>query len=129
ESSNRGGMRLVIELKKGVDPIVAENQLYKLTPLQSTFSIINIALVKGQPQTLGLKDLIRLYIEHRFDVIRRRTAYRLRHANQDAHRIEGLIYAVCDIDEVIKLIRSSRTRDEAIEKLMARGFQIPASHP
>lgn len=129
ESSNRGGMRLVIELKRGADPDVIENQLYQLTPLQSTFSIINIALVKGQPRTLSLKELIDLYIEHRVDVIRRRTAYRLHQAQQEAHRIEGLIYAVTDIDEVIKLIRSSRTRDEAIERLMKRGFRIPADHP
>jgi DNA gyrase subunit A len=129
ESSNRGGMRLVIELKRGSDPDVVENQLYQLTPLQSTFSIINIALVKGQPRTLSLKELIDLYIEHRIDVIRRRTAYRLHQAQQEAHRIEGLIYAVCDIDEVIKLIRSSRTRDEAIERLMKRGFRIPPDHP
>ena len=110
ESSNRGGMRLVIELKRGADPDVVENQLYQLTPLQSTFSIINIALVKGQPQTLTLKRMIELFIEHRIDVIRRRTAYRLREAQKEAHRIEGLIYAVCDLDEVIALIRSSRTR-------------------
>ncbi|MEM6506120.1 MAG: DNA gyrase subunit A [Planctomycetota bacterium] len=129
ESSNRGGMRLVIELKRGADPDVIENQLYQLTPLQSTFSIINIALVKGQPRTLSLKELIDLYIEHRVDVIRRRTAYRLHQAQQEAHRIEGLIYAVTDIDEVIKLIRSSRTRDEAIQRLMERGFRIPADHP
>ncbi len=129
DSSNRTGMRLVIELKRGADPAVVENQLYQLTPLQSTYSVINIALVGGQPRTLGLKDLIRYHIEHRVEVIRRRTAYRLRQAQQEAHRIEGLIYAVCDIDEVIKLIRSSRTRDEAIEKLVARGFQIPSTHP
>jgi len=129
ESSNRGGMRLVIELKRGSDPDVVENQLYQLTPLQSTFSIINIALVKGQPRTLSLKELIDLYIDHRVDVIRRRTAYRLHQAQQEAHRIEGLIYAVCDIDEVIKLIRASRTRDEAIERLMKRGFRIAADHP
>jgi len=129
ESSNRGGMRLVIELKRGADPDVIENQLYQLTPLQSTFSMINIALVKGQPRTLTLKELIDLYIEHRIDVIRRRTAYRLHMAQQEAHRIEGLIYAVCDIDEVIKLIRSSRTRDEAIERLMHRGFRIASDHP
>ncbi|MEM9021095.1 MAG: DNA gyrase subunit A [Planctomycetota bacterium] len=129
ESSGRGGMRVVIELKKGADPNVVENQLYRMTPLQSTFSMINIALVKGEPRTLGLKELIDLHIEHRVDVIRRRTAYRLNQAQQEAHRIEGLIYAVCDIDEVIKLIRSSRTRDEAIEKLMARGFRIPPEHP
>jgi DNA gyrase subunit A len=129
ESSNRAGMRVVIELKKGADPGVVENQLYQMTPLQSTFSILNIALVKGQPQTLGLKDLLRLYIEHRVEVVRRRTTYRLRQALHEAHRIEGLIYAVCDIDEVIKLIRSCRTRDEAIDKLMARGFRIPQDHP
>lgn len=129
ESSGRGGMRVVIELKRGADPHTVENQLYQMTPLQSTFSIINIALVDGQPRTLGLFDLIRLYIKHRIEVIRRRTAYRLRQAQQEAHRIEGLIYAVCDIDEVIKLIRESRTRDEAIEKLMRRGFRIPPDHP
>ncbi len=128
ESSNRRGMRVVIELKRGADPNVVENQLYRLTPLQSTFSIINIALVNGQPRTLTLKEMIGLYIEHRVDVIRRRTAYRLREAQQEAHRIEGLIYAVCDIDEVIRLIRESRTRDEAIEKLTRRGFRIPADH-
>jgi DNA gyrase subunit A len=129
ESSGRGGMRVVITIKKGADPHVVENQLYQMTPLQSTFSIINIALVKGQPRTLGLKELIRAYVDHRIEVIRRRTAYRLRHAQQEAHRIEGLIYAVCDIDEVIKLIRESRTREEAIEKLTKRGFRIPADHP
>lgn len=129
ESSNRVGMRVVIHLKKGADPNVVENQLYQLTPLQSTFSIINISLVGGQPRTLTLKEMIDYYIKHRFEVIRRRTAFKLRKAQQEAHRIEGLIYAVCDIDEVIKLIRSSRTRDEAIEKLMQRGFRIPADHP
>ncbi|MEX0745216.1 MAG: DNA gyrase subunit A [Phycisphaeraceae bacterium] len=129
ESSGRVGMRVVIELKRGADPHVVENQLYQMTPLQSTFSIINIALVHGQPRTLGLKDLIQEYINHRQEVVRRRTQYRLKQAQQEAHRIEGLIYAVCDIDEVIKLIRGSRTRDEAIEKLMQRGFRIPADHP
>ena len=129
ESSGRGGMRLVIELKRNADPDVVENQLYQLTPLQSTFSINNVCLVHGQPQTLGLRELILRYIEHRVEVIRRRTAFRLREAQQAAHRLEGLIYAVCDLDEVIRLIRSSRTRDEAIEKLMARGFRIPPDHP
>jgi DNA gyrase subunit A len=124
ESSNRTGMRVVIELKRGADPTAVENQLYRLTPLQSTYSILNIALNKGQPQTLNLRDLIRLYVEHREEVVRRRTAFRLREATHEAHRIEGLIYAVCDIDEVIKLIRESRTRDEAIEKLMQRHFRI-----
>lgn len=128
ESSNRAGMRLVIELKKDADPQVVENKLYDLTPLQDTFSIINIALVKGQPRTLSLLEMLRLYVDHRVEVIRRRTAFRLRQAQQEAHRIEGLIYAVCDIDEVIRLIRESRTRDEAIEKLMRRGFRIPPGH-
>lgn len=129
ESSNRSGMRLVIELKRGADPTVVENQLYQMTPLQSTYSILNIALVDGRPQTLGLKQIIQAYIDHRVEIIRRRTAYRLRQAQQEAHRIEGLIYAVVDIEEVIKLIRESRTRDEAIEKLMRRGFRIPPEHP
>lgn len=129
ESSGRGGMRVVIQLKKGSDPHVVENQLYRMTPLQSTFSIINIALVRGEPRTLGLKQLMELHVDHRIDVIRRRTAFRLNQAQQEAHRIEGLIYAVCDIEEVIRLIRSSRTRDEAIEKLMQRGFRIAPDHP
>jgi len=128
ESSGRVGMRMVIQLKRGADPTAVENQLYQMTPLQSTVSIINIALVKGRPRTLGLKDLLRLYLEHRVEVVRRRTAFKLREAQREAHRVEGLIYAVCDIDEVIRLIRESRTREEAIEKLIARGFRIPATH-
>jgi DNA gyrase subunit A len=129
ESSNRTGMRLVIDLKRNADPNVVEKQLYQMTPLQTTYSIINIALVDRQPRTLGLREMIQCYIDHRKEVIRRRTAFKLRRAEHEAHRIEGLIYAVCDIDEVIKLIRGSRTRDEAIEKLIARGFAIPADHP
>ncbi|MEM7624645.1 MAG: DNA gyrase subunit A [Planctomycetota bacterium] len=128
ESSNRGGMRMVIKLKRGASPEAVENQLYALTPLQSTFSMINIALVKGQPRTLTLRQMIDCYIDHRVEVTRRKTAFLLNKAQQEAHRIEGLIYAVCDIDEVIRLIRESTTRDEAIEKLMARGFRIPADH-
>jgi DNA gyrase subunit A len=128
ESSDRSGMRLVIKLKRGADPNVVEKQLYQMTPLQSTFSVINIALVNGQPRTLGMLDLIRYFIDHRREVVRRRTAYRLREAQAEAHRLEGLIYAVCDIDEVIKLIRSSRSRDEAIGKLIARGFRISSDH-
>ena len=128
ESSNRGGMRVVIKLKRGASPEAVENQLYALTPLQSTFSMINIALVKGQPRTLSLRQMIDCYLDHRIEVIRRKTAFLLNKAQQEAHRIEGLIYAVCDIDEVIRLIRESTTRDEAIEKLMARAFRIPADH-
>ena len=129
ESGREAATRIVIELKRGADPRVVEKQLYEFTSLQDTFSIMNIALVNRQPRTLSLKELIDLYIEHRKDVIRRRTMYLLRHAKQNAHKLEGLVYAVCDIDEVIRIIRGSRTREEAIEKLMERRFQIPASHP
>ncbi len=129
ESGREAATRIVIELKRGADPRVVEKQLYEFTSLQDTFSIMNIALVNRQPRTLSLKELIDLYIAHRKDVIRRRTMYLLRHAKQNAHRLEGLVYAVCDIDEVIRIIRGSRTREEAIEKLMERRFQIPATHP
>jgi DNA gyrase subunit A len=127
--SGRDGMRLVVECKKSGDAEVVRNQLFQYTGLQGTFSIMNIALVNRQPRTMGLKELIHYFVEHRKDVIRRRTQHLLREAQHKAHLREGLIYAVCDIDEVIKLIRGSKTRDEAIDKLMARGFQIPADHP
>jgi DNA gyrase subunit A len=120
--------RIEVLLKRGADPDVVEKQLYRFTPLQSTYSIINIALVQGRPRTLGLRQLIDCYIDHRRDVIRRRTEHLLREAQKQAHRLEGLIYAVCDIDEVIALIRGSRTRDEAIDRLMERAFRIPPDH-
>ncbi|MFO0962376.1 MAG: DNA gyrase subunit A [Phycisphaerales bacterium] len=120
--------RIVVVLKKNADPEVVEKQLYEFTPLQETYSVINIALVKGQPRTLPLRSLIDLYIEHRKEVVRRRTAFLLRQAKQQAHRLEGLIYAVCDIDEVIRIIRAARTREEAIEGLMARAFRIARDH-
>src|SRR5437762_7090223 len=91
--------------------------------------MINIALVNRQPRTMGLKELIQHFIEHRKEVITRRTRFLLKKAQQRGHILEGLIFAVTDIDEVIKLIRSSRTRDEAIEKLKVRGFRIRANHP
>lgn len=129
ESGRTARTRIVVELKRGADPNVVENQLYQFTPLQQTFSMMHIALVNRQPRTLTIKQLIDCYIEHRVEVIRRRTAHLLREARKRAHLLEGQIYAVCDIDEVIALIRSSQTREEAIEKLMARRFQIPADHP
>ncbi|MEM9064288.1 MAG: DNA gyrase subunit A [Planctomycetota bacterium] len=129
ESGRQARTRIVVELKKGADAGVVENQLLQATPLKQTFSIINIALVNRRPRTLTLRELIDLYVEHRVDVIRRRTAHLLREAKKRAHVLEGMILAVCDIDEVIRLIRSSRTRDEAIQKLMERRFQIPAGHP
>ncbi|MEM0982819.1 MAG: DNA gyrase subunit A [Planctomycetota bacterium] len=129
ESGRNAQTRVVVELKKGADPAVIENQLYSATPLQQTFSIINIALVNRQPRTMGLKELIRCYIDHRVEVIRRRTEHLLREAKKRAHVLEGMIYAVTDIDEVIKLIRSSRTREEAIQKLMERRYRIAPNHP
>lgn len=120
--------RIVVYLKRGADPAVVEKQLYEFTPLQSTFSIINIALVSHRPKAMGIKQLIQAYIDHRKEVIRRRTEYLLREAKKNAHKLEGLIYAVCDIDEVIALIRGSKTRDEAIEKLIARRFSIAPDH-
>ncbi|MDP7004987.1 MAG: DNA gyrase subunit A [Phycisphaerales bacterium] len=127
-SGKKWRTRIVVYLKRGADPEVVERQLYKFTPLQSTVSIINIALVNGRPQTLSLRALIDCWVGHRQTVIRRRTEYLLREASKAAHRLEGLIYAVCDIDEVIALIRGSRTREEAIEKLMAREFCVPENH-
>jgi DNA gyrase subunit A len=129
ESGRNAQTRIVIELKKAGDPAVVENQLYQFTPLQQTFSMIHIALVGRRPRTLSLLEMIRLYIEHRADVIRRRTAHLLREAKKRAHVLEGMIFAVCDIDEVIAIIRSSRTRDEAITRLVERRFQIPPGHP
>jgi DNA gyrase subunit A len=129
ESGREAATRIVIELKRGADPRVVENQLYEFTSLQDTFSIMNIALVNRQPRTLSLRELIDLYVAHRNVVIRRRTAFLLREAKKRAHVLEGMIFAVCDIDEVIKIIRSSKTRDEAITRLMEKRFRIPSTHP
>jgi DNA gyrase subunit A len=119
----------VVDLKRDADPNVVINQLYEYTPCQITVSMINIALVNRQPRTMGLKELIQHFIAHRKEVITRRTRFLLRKAQQRGHILEGLIFAVCDIDEVIKLIRSSQTREEAIGKLRSRAFRIPADHP
>jgi DNA gyrase subunit A len=120
--------RIVVGLKKGADPDVVEKQLYQYTPLQSVYSIINIALVNRQPRTLGLRHLVQCYIDHRKEVLRRRTEHLLREAKKQAHRLEGLIYAVCDIEAVIELIRACSAREEAIDKLMARRFRIRPDH-
>jgi DNA gyrase subunit A len=129
ESNRETQTKVVIHLKKGADPRVVEKQLYEFTPLQETFSINNLALVNRQPRTMGLRTLIDCYVSHRRDVLRRRTGYLLREAKKRAHVLEGMIYAVCDIDEVIRIIRSSSTREEAIARLMEKRFQIPAGHP
>nr|MCU0688415.1 hypothetical protein [Phycisphaerales bacterium] len=128
ESGREESVRIVVELKKGADAGVVEKQLYALTPLQQNFSMNNIALVNRQPRTLSLREMINCYIQHRAEVIRRRTAYQLNEARKRAHVLEGMIYAVCDIDEVIKIIRSSRTRTEAIDRLMERRFRIAPDH-
>jgi DNA gyrase subunit A len=129
ESGRQHAVRIVVDLKRDADPNVVINQLYEYTPCQITVSMINIALVNRQPRTMGLKELIQHFIAHRKEVITRRTRFLLRKAQQRGHILEGLIFAVCDIDEVIKLIRSSQTREEAIAKLRARAFRIPADHP
>jgi DNA gyrase subunit A len=124
ESGRQHAVRIAIDLKRDADPNVVINQLYQYTDCQITVSMINIALVNRQPRTMGLKELIQHFIDHRREVITRRTRFQLRKAQQREHILEGTIFAVCDIDEVIRLIRSSKTRDEAIEKLMAQGFRI-----
>src|SRR4051794_5933905 len=126
-SGRQHKVRIVVDLKRDADPNVIINQLYQYTPCQVTVSIINIALVNRQPRTMGLKELIQHFIEHRKEVITRRTRFLLKKAQQREHVLEGMIFAVCDIDEVIRLIRSSKTREEAIDKLMRQGFRVPVS--
>jgi len=123
DESDRNGMRIVYILKRDATPNVVLNTLYKFTQLQSSFSVNNIALVKGRPQMLNLKDMIHYFVEHRHDVVIRRTRFELRKAEERAHILEGLIIASDNIDEVIALIRSSKNTDEAREKLIER-FQL-----
>jgi len=120
DESDRNGMRIVYILKRDAIPNIVLNTLYKYTSLQSSFSVNNIALVHGRPQMLNLKDLIHHFVEHRHEVVVRRSQYELRKAEERAHILEGLIIASDNIDEVIALIRSSNNADEAREKLMAR---------
>ena len=118
DESDRKGMRVVYVLKRDAIPNIVLNKLYKYTALQSSFSVNNIALVKGRPQLLNLKDLIHYFVEHRHDVVVRRTKYELRKAEERAHILEGLIIASDNIDEVITLIRASSNPEEAREKLI-----------
>jgi DNA gyrase subunit A len=124
ETNDRVGLRLVIELKKGVDDeAVTINQLFKLSPLQTTFSIINLAIVDGRPRTLGFKQLLECYREHRIDVIKRRTRFLLRKAEERLHILDGLRLAVQHIDEVVEIIKRSANVDDARLKLIERfGF-------
>ncbi|MDX1270393.1 DNA gyrase subunit A [Bizionia paragorgiae] len=120
DESDRNGMRIVYVLKRDAIPNIVLNKLYKYTALQSSFSVNNIALVAGRPQLLNLKELIHYFVEHRHDVVVRRTTYELRKAEERAHILEGLIIASDNIDEVIAIIRASSNADEARTNLIER---------
>ena len=130
DESDRKGMRIVIDLKRGEEPQVVLNKLYKHTQLQTGFGINNLALVNGVPHVLGLKDMLYNYIDHQVDVIQRRTRYELRKAEERAHILEGLVIALDNIDEVISIIRSSRDDAEARARLIERfGLsEVQANH-
>ncbi len=118
DESDRNGVRVVYELKRDAIANVVLNQLYKYTPLQTSFSVNNIALVHGRPVMLNLRDMVKYFVEHRHEVITRRTQYDLRKAEERAHILEGLIIAINNLDAVIKLIRESRTPNDAQDGLM-----------
>ncbi len=120
DESDRSGMRIVVDVKRDANSGVVLNKLYKLTALQSSFSVNNIALVNGRPKLLNLKDLIKAFIDHRHEVVLRRTRFELKKAEERAHILEGLIIASDNIDEVIAIIRASKSPDEARERLMER---------
>jgi DNA gyrase subunit A len=119
DESDREGMRVVYEIKRDANAAIVLNNLYKQTALQTSFSVNNIALVKGRPMMLNLKDLIRHFVEHRHEVVVRRTKYELSEAEKRAHILEGLLIALDRLDEVIKLIRGSQTPEEAREGLIS----------
>ncbi len=123
DESDREGMRIVIDVKRDANASVVLNKLFKMTALQTSFGVNNIALVHGRPKLLNLKDLIRLFVEHRHEVVIRRTQFDLRKAKERAHILEGLIIASDNIDEVIRIIRAAKTPNEAISNLMER-FQL-----
>lgn len=116
--SDMKGMRLVIDVKNGFNPDAVLESLYKHTPMEESFGINNVALVDGQPRTLGLKELLTVYVDFRIDVVRRRTAFRLKKATDRLHLVDGLLIAILDIDEVIQVIRSSDNAGEARGRLM-----------
>ena len=120
DESDRQGMRIVVDIKRDANSSVVLNKLYKLTALQSSFSVNNIALVNGRPRLLNLKDLIKAFVEHRHEVVIRRTRFDLRKAEERAHILEGLIIASDNIDEVIAIIKSSKNPQDAIDRLMGR---------
>ena len=120
DESNRTGLRIVIDVKRDANAQVVLNKLYKMTALQSSFSVNNIALVKGRPRLLNLKDMIKAFVDHRHEVVIRRTKFELAKAEERAHILEGLIIASDNIDEVIAIIKSSTSPQEAITRLMER---------
>ncbi|MHC6594647.1 DNA gyrase/topoisomerase IV subunit A [Arthrobacter sp. C152] len=118
-TDRKHGLRLVIELKNGFNPTAVLQQLYRYTPMEDSFGINNVTLVDGQPQTLGLVDLLGVYVNHRINVVRRRTVFRLGKKKDRLHLVEGLLIAIVDIDEVIQIIRSSDEAAAARERLMS----------
>ena len=120
DESNREGIRIVIELRKDVQPEVVLNQLYKFTPLQTTFGVNNVVLVNNKPQLLGLKPLLEKYIEHQIEIVKRATAFDLKKAEDRAHILEGLKIALDNIDAIIETIKSSKDNADALNKLMDR---------
>jgi len=120
DESDRNGMRIVYDLKRDAIPNIVINKLYQLTALQSSFSVNNVALVKGRPKMLNLKDMIHYFVEHRHEVVTRRTEYELKEAERKAHILEGLLVALDNLDEVISLIRASINPEEARNGLMSK---------
>jgi len=116
-TDRKNGLRLVVTVKTGFDPAAVLDQLFRFTPLEDSFSINNVALVDGQPRTLGLKELLRVYLQHRIEVIERRSRYRLARRNERLHLVRGLLLAILDIDEVIQVIRSSDDSETARARL------------
>ena len=117
-TDRHNGLRLVIGIKTGFDPQAVLDHLYRLTPLEDSFGINNVALVDGQPQTLGLRDLLRVYLDHRIEVVTRRSRFRLARRKERLHLVEGLLIAILDIDEVIQVIRASDDGEQARTRLM-----------
>ena len=120
DESDRDGMRIVIDIKRDANASVVLNKLFKMTALQTSFGVNNVALVHGRPKTLNLRDLIKYFIEHRHEVVIRRTQFDLRKAKERAHILEGLIIASDNIDEVIRIIRAAKTPNDAITGLIER---------
>ncbi|HUG87157.1 MAG TPA: DNA gyrase subunit A [Actinomycetota bacterium] len=130
ESSGRGGMRVVVELSRGANPQIVLNKLYKHTQLQENFGVIMLALVDGVPRVLNLAEVIRYFVQHQLEVLTRRAKYELRRAEERDHIVEGLLKALTNIDEVIKIIRGAKDTDDARTKLMKRFklSEIQANH-